>query len=174
MRNAHPTNLMVLCNLHGNMPYPRQEGTFWQTMQGRICLSATPNSTVPGGWFLSKPRLGIQRNVVNRGGANPNGYLIFGSDGRMIVLVTATAREPGNTDEKLAALFRTLMAYSGRYRIDEDRFITKIDSSCNEAWNGSEQERFYKLDGDTLHVFTAWMPNPGNPIGRGILSFRRD
>ncbi|TGQ61235.1 hypothetical protein EN855_033730, partial [Mesorhizobium sp. M1C.F.Ca.ET.212.01.1.1] len=92
----------------------------------------------------------------------------------MIVLVTATAREPGNTDEKLAALFRTLMAYSGRYRIDEDRFITKIDSSCNEAWNGSEQERFYKLDGDTLHVFTAWMPNPGNPIGRGILSFRRD
>ncbi|KHK55336.1 hypothetical protein PI87_13325 [Ralstonia sp. A12] len=109
--------------------------------------------------------------------ADPNGYLMFGADGRMMVLVTAKAREPGNTDEKLAALFRTVMAYTGRYRIDEDRFITKIDASWNEAWNGTEQERFYTLDGDTLVVSTAWMPNPlvpGNPIGRGVLSFKRE
>lgn len=95
----------------------------------------------------------------------------------MMVLVTAKTREPGNTDEKLVALFRTAMAYTGRYRIEGDRFITKIDSSWNEAWNGTEQERFYKLDGDTLDVSTAWMPNPlvaGNPIGRAILSFRRE
>ncbi|MFJ6327906.1 MULTISPECIES: lipocalin-like domain-containing protein [unclassified Rhizobium] len=110
-------------------------------------------------------------------GADPNGHLIFGSDGRMMVLVTAKTREPGNTDETLAALFRTAMAYTGRYRVDGGRFITKIDSSWNEAWNGTEQERFYKLDGDTLEVSTAWMPNPlvsGNPIGRAILSFSRE
>ena len=110
-------------------------------------------------------------------GADPNGYLIFSSDGRMMVLVTAQTREPGNTDEKAVALFRTMMAYTGRYRIDEDRFITKIDSCWNEAWIGSEQERFYKLDGNTLEVSTAWMPNPlvpGNPIGRGILGFVRE
>ncbi|WP_442782806.1 lipocalin-like domain-containing protein [Collimonas fungivorans] len=110
-------------------------------------------------------------------GGAPNGHLIFGSDGRMMVFITATAREPGNTDEKLVALFRTLIAYTGRYRIDGDRFITKVDASWNEAWNGSEQERFYKLDGDTLLVFTAWMPNPlvpGNPIGRAVLSCRRE
>jgi hypothetical protein len=58
-------------------------------------------------------------------GADPNGYLIFGSGGRMMVLVTAKAREPGNTDDKLVALFRTVMSYTGRYRIDGDRFITK-------------------------------------------------
>ncbi len=110
-------------------------------------------------------------------GTDPNGYLIFGADGRMMVLITANAREPGNTDEKLVALFRTVMAYTGRYRIDGDRFITKVDASWHEAWNGSEQERSYKLDGDTLDVFTAWMPNPlvsGNPIGRAILRFRRE
>ena len=96
---------------------------------------------------------------------------------RDVVLVTAKAREPGNTDEKLVVLFRTVMSYTGRYRIDGDRFVTKIDSSWNEACNGTEQERFYKLDGDTLDVSTAWMPNPlvsGNPIGRAILSFRRE
>ena len=110
-------------------------------------------------------------------GADPNGHLIFGSDGRMMVLITAKAREPGDTDEKLVALFRTVMAYTGRYRIDGDRFITKVDASWHEAWNGCEQERLYKLDGDTLVVFTAWMPNPlvsGSPIGRGILSFKRE
>lgn len=110
-------------------------------------------------------------------GANPNGYLIFSADGRMMVLVTAEAREPGNTDEKLVALFRTVMAYTGQYRTDGDRFIVEIDTSWNEVWNGSEQERFYKLDGDTLEVSTAWMPNPlvsGNPIGRATLSFRRE
>ena len=110
-------------------------------------------------------------------GTEPNGRLIFGADGRMMVLITANAREPGNTDEKLAALFRTAMAYTGRYRVDGDRFITKIDASWNEAWNGTEQERSFTLDGDTLVISTAWMPNPlvsGNPIGRGILGFRRE
>ena len=110
-------------------------------------------------------------------GADPNGYLIFGSDGRMMVLITAKVRQAGSSGEKLAALFNTMMAYTGRYRLDGDKFTVKIDSSWNEAWNGSEQERFYKLHGDTLEVSTAWMPNPlvsGNPIGRGILSFRRE
>jgi len=110
-------------------------------------------------------------------GINPNGRIIFGADGRMMVLVTAKVREPGNTDEKLAALFRTVMAYTGRYRIDGDRFVVNVDSSWNEVWNGSEQERFYKLDGDILEVKTAWMANPlvlGNPMGRGILNFRRE
>ncbi|WP_028229486.1 lipocalin-like domain-containing protein [Paraburkholderia ferrariae] len=110
-------------------------------------------------------------------GADPNGYLILGSDGRMMALITAKAREPGNTNEILAALLRTMMAYTGRYRIDGDRLITKVDSSWNEAWSGSEQERFYKLDGDTLEITTAWMPNPlesGKSMARGILSFRRE
>ena len=138
-----------------------------------------PGTKLHGSWRLVSFDTELQdsKERSQPWGADPNGYLIFGSDGRMIVLVTAETREPGNTDEKLVALFRTVMAYTGRYRIDGDRFITKIDASWNEAWNVSEQERFYKLDGDALEVFTAWMPNPlalGNPIGRGILRFRRE
>ena len=79
--------------------------------------------------------------------------------------------------EKLAALFRTIVAYTGRYRVEDDRFITKVDASWNEAWTGTEQERFYTLDGDKLEVRTAWMPNPlvsENAMGRGVLGFRRE
>jgi len=108
---------------------------------------------------------------------NPNGYLILTADGRMMTLVTAKAREPGDTDEKLAALFRTMMAYTGRYRIDGDSFITNVDASWNESFNGSEQTRFYTLDGDTLDIVSAWMPSPldsGKSMARGILRFRRE
>jgi hypothetical protein len=137
------------------------------------------NSKLHGCWRLVSFETELQdsKERTQPWGAEPNGYLIFDPHGRMMVLLTARAREPGNTDEKLAALFRTAMSYTGRYRIDGDRFITKVDSSWNEAWNGTEQERFYELDGDTLIVSTAWMPNPlipGNPIGRGILGFRRE
>ena len=132
-----------------------------------------------GCWRLVSFHTELQESKVRTEpwGADPTGYLMFGSDGRMMVLVTAKAREPGHTDDKLVTLFRTMMAYTGRYRIDGDRFITTVDSSWNEAWNGTEQERFFKLDEDTLHVSTAWMPNPlvaGNPIGRATLNFRRE
>ena len=137
------------------------------------------DTQLQGSWRLVSFETELQdsKERTRPWGADPNGHLIFGADGRMMVLVTAKAREPGNTDEKALALFRTLMAYTGRYRIEGDRFIAKIDASWNEAWNGSEQERFFELDGDTLQVSTAWMPNPlvpGNPVGRGVLRFRRE
>ena len=110
-------------------------------------------------------------------GDDPRGSLVFSPDGRMMVLVTARSREPGQADDQMLGLFRTLMAYTGRYRVDGDRFVTRIDACWNEAWNGSEQERFFRLDGDALQVSTAWMPNPlmpGHPIGRGVLGFTRE
>lgn len=137
------------------------------------------NTKLHGSWRLVSFDTELQdsKERTQPWGTDPNGYIILGSDERMMVLITAKVREPGNTDEKLAALFRTMAAYTGRYRIDGDRFITKVDSSWNEAWNGSEQERFYRLDGDTLDIISAWMPNPfesRNSMGRGILSFRRE
>lgn len=132
-----------------------------------------------GNWRLVSLETELQdsKERTQPWGANPNGYLILGADGRMMALITAQARGQGNADENLVALFRTMMAYTGRYWVDGDRFITKIDSSWNEAWNGTEQERFYKLDGDMLYVMTFWMLNPldsGKSMGRGILSFRRE
>ncbi|UTH72760.1 lipocalin-like domain-containing protein [Chromobacterium sp. IIBBL 290-4] len=137
------------------------------------------DSKLHGSWRLLSFELELQasKERTQPWGSAPNGYLIFGADGRMMALVTAKAREPGAEDEKLAALFRTMMAYTGRYRIDGDRFIVAIDASWNEAWNGTEQARFYQLDGDALHVFTDWMPNPlaaGNAMGRGVLGFTRE
>ena len=132
-----------------------------------------------GSWRLVSFHTELQdsKERIQPWGADPNGHLVFDAGGRMMVLVTATAREPGPSDAQQVALFRTMMAYTGPYRIDGNRFIATIDACWNEAWNGTEQERFFELDGDTLEVSTAWMPNPlvpGNPVGRGVLRFRRE
>ena len=32
------------------------------------------------------------------------------------------------------------------YRLEGDKWVTKVDVSWNPAWNGTDQVRFYKLD----------------------------
>ena len=65
--------------------------------------------------------------------------------------------------------------FSFGHFIEVDQFITTVDVSWNEAWTGTEQVRFYKLDGERLDILTAWMPHPAHPerIGRAILSWER-
>ena len=69
-----------------------------------------------------------------------------------------------------------MISYSGIYRLEADKFTTKVDISWNEAWTGTEQVRFYKLEGDRLDIISAWAPAvaiPGNPMTRGILTWER-
>ena len=109
------------------------------------------------------------------GDVAPNGYLILTHEGRMMTLIASGQREPGQTDEIQAALFRTMISYTGFYKIEEDKFITTVDVSWNESWTGTDQVRFYTLDGDRLDILTDWMPDPIHPerIERGILSWER-
>jgi len=109
-------------------------------------------------------------------GQNPTGFIILTAEGRMAAIVEGEGRKPAKTDEERAALLRTMFAYSGMYRIDGDKWITKVDVSWNPAWNGTDQVRFYKLDGNQLEVTGAWGPNPnlpGSPITRGVVLFER-
>ncbi len=109
-------------------------------------------------------------------GQNPTGFIILTAEGRMAAIVEGEGRKPAKTDEERAALLRTMFAYSGMYRLDGDKWITKVDVSWNPAWNGTEQVRFYKLNGNQLEVTGAWGPNPnlaGSPITRGIVLFER-
>ena len=92
-------------------------------------------------------------------GANPNGYIIFTPDGRMMALLTAESRKAPQTDADRVQAFRSMSAYTGTYRLEEDRWITTVDISWNEAWTGTEQMRFYRLDDVTLTVTTAWRSN---------------
>lgn len=110
------------------------------------------------------------------GDAPPGGYIIFTPEARMMALIAAGGRAPGQTDATQAALFRTMLALTGRYRVDDGKFIIAVDVSWNEALTGTEQVRFFRLDGRRLDITTAWMPHPIYPergSTRSQLSFER-
>jgi hypothetical protein len=108
-------------------------------------------------------------------GAHPNGIGIFTPEGRTIGILTAEGRKAPQTDADRAEAFRSMIAYSGIYRLEEDRWITKVDIAWNEARNGTEQVRYYSVEGDALTVTTPWMPqlNHEGRIGRGVLTWVR-
>ena len=69
-----------------------------------------------------------------------------------------------------------MLAYSGKYRTEGNKIIIKVDISGDEARNGTEQVRYYRLERDQLHVEAAAQPcaNFGGKMMRGILIWARD
>jgi Lipocalin-like domain len=105
-----------------------------------------------------------------------NGYAVFTQEGRAFFILTGELREPATNDEQRVGLLNTLVAYTGTYRVEGDKWITKVEVAWNPEWVGSEQTRFFKLDGDRLQVLSPWrvMPNwPGKGMTRSILTFDR-
>ena len=109
-------------------------------------------------------------------GEKPTGYAVFTQEGRAFFILTGELREPATNDEERAGLLNTLVAYTGTYRVEGDKWITRVEVAWNPEWVGSEQTRFFKLDGDRLKVLSPWrvMPNwPDKGMTRSILSFDR-
>jgi uncharacterized protein (TIGR02246 family) len=109
-------------------------------------------------------------------GQHPTGYAYFSPEGRAMFIVTGEGRRPAKTIEQRANLLITLVAYTGTYRIEGDRWITKVDVAWNPEWVGTEQARNFKIEGERLHVLTPWrvMSNwPELGMQRSILTFER-
>jgi hypothetical protein len=73
----------------------------------------------------------------------------------MMALVTSDTRKFGSSDAERAELWKSMSAYTGKSRVEGDDFVTAVDVSWNEAWNGTKQRR---LEGDKLTIVTV--PNP--------------
>jgi hypothetical protein len=108
-------------------------------------------------------------------GEHPNGYLVFTPEGRAFVILTADGRKVPQTEQERAAALISMSAYAGKYRLEGDKFITKVDVASNEAWKDTDQVRFYRLDGDKLYIETAPFSAPtfGGSMVRGILAWQR-
>jgi hypothetical protein len=106
-------------------------------------------------------------------GPAPTGFLLLAPGGRMIALLTDTSRESGDDP---SSLFRGLMGYSGRYHVEDDRFITDVDVAWHPDWLGTKQERFFRIEGDDLHIRSAEQIHPAFPgrVGRGVLRWKRE
>lgn len=109
-------------------------------------------------------------------GQNPTGYAIFTPEGRVWFVLTGEGRKAAKTIQDRAELLNSLVAYTGMYRVEGDKEITKVDVAWNPEWVGTEQVRFFKVDGERLQILTPWrvMPNWSEKgMTRSIVSFER-
>jgi hypothetical protein len=109
-------------------------------------------------------------------GERPRGRQIATADGRWLALVTAEGRPVPKTDEQRAQALRTMISYSGRYRVENGRVITKVEIAWNEAWVGGEQIRFIRFEGDRLFIESPPMPHPNvnNKVVKVIVIWDRE
>ena len=109
-------------------------------------------------------------------GEHPRGRQIATADGLWLALVTAEGRPIPKTDEERAQALRSMIAYTGRYRVDDGKVITKVEAAWNEAWVGGEQTRFIRFEGDRLFIESPPMahPNRNNEVVRVIVIWERE
>jgi hypothetical protein len=143
-------------------------------------VGLSQDNPVIGTWKLKtfvREVLGTNERY-NQLGDNPNGYVGYAGDGRMYAILVAGGRAKpqveAQSDAERLQLYKTMIAYGGTYTVDNEKVVHHVDISWNGAYTGTQQVRFYKLDGDTLTLKTA--PNKSPIDGRegvGILVFER-
>ena len=109
-------------------------------------------------------------------GPDPHGRAVLTDDGYMMALVTAADRPVPTDQAGMAGAFRSLLAYSGPYRVEGDKLITDCDLAWQPAWVGTEQVRPFAFDGERLTMRTAVQAHPAYP-GRQVviwLDWRRE
>ena len=129
------------------------------TLAGALVMSSPLRAGEPdaliGNWKLVSWQVMVGDEAQNPFGSHPRGYLILTREGRAVAITTADSRKAGPGDAERAALHKSMLAYTGKYRIEGDDFITTVDVSWNEAWNGTEQRRHYRIEGDRLFIESA-------------------
>ncbi|MDD5298026.1 MAG: lipocalin-like domain-containing protein [Rhodocyclaceae bacterium] len=109
-------------------------------------------------------------------GKNPSGYVTFTPEMRVFFVFTGDGRKPGKTAEEKADLLKSLIAYTGAYRVEDGNWITQVEVAWDPAWVGTEQKRAFTIEGNHLQVLTPWrvMPNWADKgMTRSIITFER-
>ena len=106
--------------------------------------SADDSAKLPGVWKMTS----WTRHEIATGkdgksfGEHPGGYLIYTKGGYFMWTgfkdqrPRPAAAEP--TDTERAALFKTMYAYNGTYKVEGDKIVDSVDGAWNEGWVGTK------------------------------------
>lgn len=105
----------------------------------------------------------------------PAAYLMFTPLGRLLSMLTRASRAQWGSEREGEALFRGTFAYSGRYRHENERWVTRVDRTWNDAWTDAVQAHEYRVCGDRLTVLTRWLlsDKEGDRLQRMLFGFRK-
>jgi hypothetical protein len=135
------------------------------------------NDALLGSWSLESFELeSTDGSVSYPYGEDLTGYLYYNSDGFMSSAFMSAARAASGNGElseaAAASNYDQFMAYTGPFEVHGDKISHSVEVSSLEAWIGSVQERWFKIDGDRLDLLTAPLSVGSDaPVGR--LTWRR-
>jgi hypothetical protein len=94
-----------------------------------------PAGRLFGVWRLTSCRARLSGETGPRDlfGPNPFGYIIFTPERRMMTFISRRDRRPPTHDAEAAALLRSMLAYTGRFRMEDDRVIVSVDGAWSEV-----------------------------------------
>jgi len=134
--------------------------------EGASMMTAHQHPVV-GAWRL----LSSEATIVDEGKTEvcvtekPKGYIMFTPWGRMMTVCVGghgDRKKVPTSQADFSDLWKTMLAYTGKYRVEGDEIVTKVDVSWFEVWTGTEQRRQFSLEGDQLTIVSK-----PQPIGTG-------
>jgi hypothetical protein len=98
---------------------------------------------------------------------NAKGFVMYGADGRMLVLITYGDRPRAEsvaklTDDQRARLFSTMLSYGGTYEFDGKTVTHHVDICADEVRCGTTLIRDVAVDGDRLIYTTRPQASPSD------------
>jgi hypothetical protein len=133
-------------------------------------LAAPVTAAAPrlaGAWKLVETRQRMTDGSIRPDpdlGAHPSGYMIYDRAGRMCSVFNdgdrprwAGARP---TDAEVRAAYDHMVSYCARYEVDDVRgvIVFHVDVSQSANGVGTNRERRFKLNGDTLTLYPTPLP----------------
>ena len=120
-------------------------------------------SGLVGSWRLLSFEMQVGDGAISHPfGEDLTGYLFYNADGYMssAFMSASRAESDGVPGGDLSEAGRTntydqFMAYCGGYSVEGDRIKHRVEVSSLAVWNGTLQERWFKIDGDRLELLTA-------------------
>jgi hypothetical protein len=113
----------------------------------------------------------------NQLGDHPDGYISYTPDGRMMVFfVSGDQPRPSSepSDQERIKLHKSMLVYGGTYTVSGGKVVHHIDIEWSGRRLGTDQVRFYTVDGDTLSIKTETNKSPiDGREGVGILTFEK-
>ena len=131
-------------------------------------------SQLTGVWILRSAhleRVDTGEKILTYGD-NPRGVLILHEGGRMAAIITPSDQTGDKPPPR-----RKLLAYSGRYRIENgDRFVTDVDIAWIPSWVGTPRGRTFAVRDGALDIVSDPAPVEflHGAMAKGILTWVRE
>lgn len=98
-------------------------------------------------------------------GERPTGTITYLPNGRMFAVITAEGRKTVTRSDKdyyeqSGHLLFSMSAYTGTYTVDANKVVHRVDAAWLPSWVGSEQPRWFQIDGDSLKIRTQPIQSP--------------